>query len=457
MKKDYKFLDEKPALTPVRGRSRKLHSLIVAGACLSAVGIGLLSGEADAMRGQAIDQQAAPATGSAKTFTIPLPEFKSAAPLVVTDQPVTAPGHWQSVKVRKGDSLAIIFRRINRPAAEVFHLMASGKPARNLKNLKPGQKIRLRVHENSLQELVLVLSQVKSLRFVLNNKRFVSSVIEKQYERRVTQASATIRYSLFGAGQKAGLSDNKTMDLAGIFGWDIDFALDIRSGDRFTIVYEHLYINGKRVGEGNILAAEFTNRGRTFRAIRYTDPSGYSDFYTPDGRKMRKAFLRTPVAFSRISSRFSRARKHPVLNRIRAHRGVDYAAPRGTPIKATGDGRIIFRGRKGGYGKTVVIRHGNRRTTLYAHMRSFNRKARNGSRVRQGQIIGYVGSSGLATGPHLHYEFRVDGAHRNPLTVKLPTAAPLAKKYMVDFQLKTAPLLARLNNLRANPVLASNP
>ena len=245
------------------------------------------------------------------------------------------------------------------------------------------------------------------------------------------------------------------MELAGIFGWDVDFALDIREGDQFAVLYEQLYLDGERIGTGNILAAEFTNQGKIHRAVRYTDPQGHTDYYAPDGHSMRKTFLRTPVAFSRISSRFNLARKHPILNRIRAHKGVDYAASRGTPITATGNGKIDWLGKKGGYGNTIVIQHGSKYSTLYAHLNSYGRGLKKGSRVRQGQIIGYVGSSGLASGPHLHYEFRVDGVHRNPLTVKLPNAAPLPAKYRDQFKLASSNLLAQLETAKTTATVAA--
>jgi len=263
-------------------------------------------------------------------------------------------------------------------------------------------------------------------------------------ELRQAYAAGTIEDSLFQSAQRAGLSDNLTMELAAIFGWDIDFALDIREGDHFAVVYEDKYLNGNKIGTGDIIAAEFTNRGTTYRAIRYTDASGHTDYYSPDGHSLRRAFLRTPVKFTRISSRFSLHRMHPILNRIRAHKGVDYAAPIGTPIRAAGDGKIIFRGRKGGYGRVIIIRHGSHYSTLYGHMSAFNSKVRLGSHVRQGQVIGYVGMSGLATGPHLHYEFRVNGVHRNPLTVKLPQAKPIEARYRDDFLRHAAPLVAQL-------------
>jgi murein DD-endopeptidase MepM/ murein hydrolase activator NlpD len=238
------------------------------------------------------------------------------------------------------------------------------------------------------------------------------------------------------------------MELANVFGWDIDFALDIRKGDNFTVLYEELYRNGEKISDGNILAAEFINDGKAYRAVRYTNPqTNRSEYFTPDGKSMRKAFLRSPVNFTRISSRFTVNRYHPVLHKFRSHKGVDYAAKRGTPIQAAGDGKVIFKGKKGGYGKVMIVQHGTKYTTLYAHLKTYNRKLKVGSKVKQAQTIAYVGSSGLATGPHLHYEFRVNGVHRNPLTVKLPISKPVPKRYMADFELTTTPVFAQLDLL----------
>ncbi|HHJ35600.1 MAG TPA: hypothetical protein ENJ87_07530 [Gammaproteobacteria bacterium] len=274
-------------------------------------------------------------------------------------------------------------------------------------------------------------------------------------ETREAHAHGVIESSLFLAAQKAGISQNLIMELAGIFGWDIDFALDIRKGDNFTVLYEELFRNGEKISDGNILAAEFTNNGKTYRAVRYTNPqTNRSEYFTPDGKSMKKAFLRTPVNFSRISSRFTVNRYHPILHKFRSHKGVDYAAKRGTPIHAAGDGKVIFKGKKGGYGNVIILQHGSKYSTLYAHLKSYNRKLRKGSKVKQGQTIAYVGSSGLATGPHLHYEFRVNGTHRNPLTVHLPESKPVPKRYMADFELTTTPVFAQLDLVTRSSQLA---
>jgi murein DD-endopeptidase MepM/ murein hydrolase activator NlpD len=228
----------------------------------------------------------------------------------------------------------------------------------------------------------------------------------------------------------------------------VDFALDIRKGDGFSVVYEERWVDGKRLRDGSILAAEFQNQGDVFRALRYNVAEDRSEYFTPEGNSLRKAFLRAPVDFRRVSSNFNMGRLHPVLKVRRPHRGVDYAARTGTPIKAAGDGRIIHRGRKGGYGNTVILQHGGNITTLYAHMSKYAKGQRVGTRVRQGQVIGYVGQTGLASGPHLHYEYRVNGAHRNPRTVKLPEAEPVDPALREDFLRATAPLVAELDALK---------
>jgi len=204
----------------------------------------------------------------------------------------------------------------------------------------------------------------------------------------------------------------------------------------------------EKLRDGPIIAAEFVNRGKTYRAVRYIDAEGRSNYYTPDGTAMRKAFLRTPVEFSRISSRFTLARRHPILNTIRAHKGVDYAAPAGTPVRSTSDGIIAFKGIKGGYGNVIELQHGSRYRTVYAHLSGFARNVRTGKHVSQGQIIGYVGQTGLASGPHLHYEFRVDGVHRNPLAVKVAQADPIGNRYRDDFIRQSQPLFAHLDVMK---------
>ena len=362
-------------------------------------------------------------------------------------------GSWHDVTVESGDSLARIFTKQGIPPRQLHDIVATGGIAKKLTRIYPGQKLRMRTTpEDGLLELLYEIDALNQVQITRSESGYDAQLIAHVPERRSVRAAGIIDNSLFVAAQQAKLPENIAMELAGIFGWDIDFALDIRHGDQFALLYEELYLDGERIGTGNILAAEFSNNGKVYQAVRYTDQQGRTDYYSPDGHSMRKTFLRSPVSFSRISSRFSMGRKHPILNRIRAHKGVDYAAARGTPIKATGNGKIVLRGKKGGYGKTVVIKHGSNYSTLYAHLNSYTRDLRTGSRVQQGKIIGYVGSTGLATGPHLHYEFLVNGVHRNPLTVKLPDAAPLPKKFRQEFKLATENLLAQLELAKTRTV-----
>ena len=273
---------------------------------------------------------------------------------------------------------------------------------------------------------------------------------------RSVYAHGVIDSSLFMSAKRAGLSHDLTMDLANIFGYDIDFGQDLREGDEFEAIYEEKMLDGKRVGTGSILAARFVNRGKTFSAIRYTNKQGVSSYYTADGNSMRKAFIRTPVDVARISSRFSMGRKHPILNKIRAHKGVDYAAPRGTPIKAAGDGKVLLAGRKGGYGNAVIIQHNQRYRTLYGHMQGFAKGIRNGVTVKQGQVIGYIGTTGLSTGPHLHYEFQVDGTQVDPLSIKMAMADPISSGEKQRFLQQSKPLLARMEQEKATMLALNN-
>ncbi|UCC56850.1 MAG: peptidoglycan DD-metalloendopeptidase family protein, partial [Gammaproteobacteria bacterium] len=383
-------------------------------------------------------------------------ELAQETPEVAEQTPEPA-GEWHEVTVKSGNSMDYIFAKLDLPPQQLHAIVSQGGAANNLKKIYPGQKLRFLTNDhNGLLRLEYQIDKLNSLTIARAGDAFEISTTHRTPERRVTHANGTINSSLYMAAQEAGLPDSLTMELANIFGWDIDFALDIRTGDQFTILYDEKYLDGEKVGTGNILAAEFINGGKVFQAVRYTDQGGKTDYYSLDGKSMRKAFLRTPVDYRRISSKFSLGRKHPILNRIRSHKGVDYAASTGTPIRATGDGKIIYRASKGGYGKTIIIQHGTKYSTLYAHMSRYKGGLRKGSRVKQGQTIGYVGSSGLATGPHLHYELRINGVHRNPLSAKLPGAPPLDKKYRDDFQQKSAALIAQLETIRSIQVARNN-
>ena len=383
-----------------------------------------------------------------ESFSLGLPELQ-AQQKIIDDANNLAPKKWREFTVKSGDSLAVLFKRAGIKPQQLDELMKSGEEAKKLRNIYPKDTIRLLTDDDGvLQALRYDIDHKSFLMVEREQDTLVAKTYNHQIETRQAHASGEIDSSLFLAAQESGISQNIIMELAGIFGWDIDFALDIRKGDSFSVLYEELYRNGEKISDGNILAAEFINDGKTYRAVRYTNPqTNKSEFYTPEGKSMRKAFLRTPVNFSRISSGFTINRYHPVLHKFRSHKGVDYAAKRGTPIYASGDGKVIFKGVKGGYGKVVILQHGSKYTTLYAHLNSYNKKLKVGSKVKQGETIAYVGSTGLATGPHLHYEFRVDGTHRNPLTVSLPVSNPVPTRYMADFELSTTPVFAQLDLL----------
>ena len=387
-------------------------------------------------------------TDAAFTQNEPAPLDDQSA--VTPEAPAEADPLLKEVIVANGDTLSTVFANVGLPSQTVHDVLSSSKEARQLSRLKIGQRLIFQLTEQG--ELASLLSPINKLEHIQLEKTADSYVFKKEKitpEVSTAYAHGEIESSLFLAAKRAGLDHNLTMDLANVFGYDIDFAMDIRKGDSFEVIYEEKLVDGERVGTGNILAARFTNRGKSFTAVRYTNKQGNTSYYTADGTSMRKAFIRTPVDFARISSRFSNGRKHPILNKIRAHKGVDYAAPHGTPIKSAGDGKVVLAGRKGGYGNTVVIQHGNRYRTLYAHMQGFAKGVRSGSSVKQGQIIGYIGTTGLSTGPHLHYEFQVDGVHVDPLGLKLPMADPIAKNEKQRFLQLSQPLMARLDDERA--------
>ena len=364
--------------------------------------------------------------------------------------------YWESVKVKSGDNLALIFKRKRLSPQMLYNIMALGENTAILKNIRPGQEIRFLFEDGEFEALQYDVDLTDTLYIKKLGDIYSADLLEKELETRVKTASGTINDSLFLAGKKSGLSDNMIMQMINLYGWDIDFAMEVRQGDQFHVVYEERYKDGEKVQDGPILAAEFINRGKSFTSVRYTHADGHSDYYAENGDSMRKAFLRTPVKFARVSSRFSLGRKHPILNRIRAHKGVDYAASTGTPVRTSGDGVIKLAARKGGYGKAIIIQHGGKYTTLYGHLSRYRRGIKRGKHVKQGQIIGYVGMTGLATGPHLHYEFRVNGVHRNPLTVKLPKAMRIPDDLMDEFKSQTEPLLAQLSSIMNNAAVAAN-
>jgi len=375
---------------------------------------------------------------------------------VVTQVPETlSHEYWKPYKIAEGQNLSRIFKQLNIEPEHLKAIMRVEPVAKRLRRIKPGQMLNFRYVNDEFAGIEYVINPAYSILAMREGDTFVFSEQKTEYEKQTQQAFATIDSSLFAAAKQAGMSDRTTMELARLFGWDIDFALDIRDGDSFSVVYQTLHHNGEKIKDGDILVAEFINKGKVYRAVRYTDPEGNSGYYNPQGESMHKPFLRTPVDFTRISSPFGR-RHHPKLNKIRNHQGVDYAAPTGTIIRSAGDGKIIYQGTLRGYGRTVIIEHGAGYKTLYAHLSKYNNRQYIGSTVKQGQTLGYVGSSGLATGPHLHYEFLVNGERRDPLTIKFPTAHPLNPKYLADFKQKTQTYLAMLNGIPNEMVAMSD-
>ena len=355
---------------------------------------------------------------------------------------------WQTYAIKSGDTLSSLFKKAGFNDGIMLSVIHGKGEAEKLQRLYAGETIRFATTEDGkLAGVDLQRNLLETLKIRKEGDTYTGETELRKPEARPAFASGTIDGSLYLAAREAGLNDRLTMELAGIFGWDIDFVYDVRKGDQFEVVYEELYLDGEKFDTGRILSARFINRGEENIALLYTDSNGDSDYYAPNGKSMRKAFLRTPIN-ARVSSPFNLQRRHPVLDVVRPHEGTDYAAPPGTPIKAAGSGRVKFAGWKGGYGRTVILQHGDNITTLYAHMSRLGKGIKNGTRVKQGQTIGHVGSSGMVTGPHLHYEFRLNGAPRNSRTVKLPDAKPIPSAEMARFKKFTEQRLAQFDVFR---------
>jgi murein DD-endopeptidase MepM/ murein hydrolase activator NlpD len=350
------------------------------------------------------------------------------------------------VTVQRDDTLDQIFRSVGIDLGTLAELRTRPEVRKALDVLRPGDTITLTHAGGVLQSLNRQISDTLTLQVSRAGDDFAVNYLENPLETEITGHRARIDSSLFEAGQKAGISSRTIMTLANqIFGFDIDFALDIRRGDEFSVLYEQKYQDGRYVSDGRVLAAEFTNQGKTHRAVWFESKDGeVQGYFTPDGHGMRKAFLRAPLDFTRISSGFNSHRLHPILGIVRAHKGTDYAAPTGTPIWSAGAGRVQFAGRKGGYGNVVIIDHGKGISTVYGHMSRFARTLRVGRTVGQGDTIGYVGMTGAATGPHLHYEYRVNGVQRNPATLPLPRTE-IPSKYLAEFRSQAEVALAKLD------------
>ena len=350
--------------------------------------------------------------------------------------------NWTEQRVSSGDSLSTLFTRAELTAIDVYQV-SSSQDGKLLRNLYPGELFRFGLDSvGQLQELHHVQSKLVSRVFTREGKSYSSEQRVLEPDTLLNYREGVIKDSLYMSGLEADLPDKLIMELANIFAWDIDFVFDIRKEDSFSLLFEENFLEGEKLSVGDIVAATFTNRGKTYQAVRYTNDQGVTNYYTPEGLSMRKAFLRTPLDIFRISSGFNLRRKHPIHKKIKAHRGVDYAAPRGTPVYSAGDGKVIAAGYSKANGNYVFVQHGQTYITKYLHLNK--KKVRKGQSVRQRQLIGTVGSTGYATGPHLHYEFLVNGVHRNPRTVKLPQANPIPKAELMAFQTTTQPMLRQL-------------
>jgi len=400
-------------------------SCLVAGAILAAVGAQL--------RNPLLDPDIA---------TL-LPAAASASSVDAAPRP--APFEFVAVTIGRNDTLDQVFRGLQLKLSDLAALRSLPDVRKSLDMIRPGDVIQLTHLNGEIRSLTRQINDTAMLSVTRADDGFSANILENPLETGERTLRGTVDSSLYVAVNSAGGTDRLAVELADVFKYDIDFVNQVQPGDHFVVAHEQVYQDGRFVRDGDILAAEFVNAGKSYRAVRYVGPNGKADYYSPDGRPVRKAFLRYPVDYARISSGFSLARRHPVLNRVRAHKGIDFAAATGTPIKAAGSGRIAERGRKGGYGNAIVVNHGKGITTLYGHMSRFAKGLSVGSVVQQGQVIGYVGMTGLATGPHVHYEYRVNGVHKNPARVTTPKADPIPESLMADFKAQTAPLLARLD------------
>ena len=356
----------------------------------------------------------------------------------------TIASFWRNERVQRGDTVVELLRRLNvEDAAAGAYLRTAGE-AESFRKLAVGREVQAETNAaGGLVALRYLGDDGAQIVIERQGDGYTIRTLPAQLEKRLFVRTGEISTNLYAATDAAGMPEAAANQLAEIFSGDIDFHHDLRKGDKFTVMYEMVYSNGTLVNTGRIQAAEFINQGQTYRAVYFQ-----GDYYTAEGKSVRKAFLRSPIAFSRVSSGFTKSRFHPVLNKWRAHKGVDFAAPIGTKVKATSDGVISSFGRQGGYGNVILINHQGRFTTVYGHLSRFAKGLRRGQRVAQGEVIGYVGMTGLTSGPHLHYEFKIDGQQRDPLRVALPDAKPIGDADKAAFQSVADSFVARLNLLR---------
>lgn len=367
---------------------------------------------------------------------------------------------WQNVQIESGDNLSAIFTKVGLSNQDLFRVLNSSEEAKILNRIYPGYTLDFMIpDQGELEALRIFKSPLEGYIFTRNENSYVVESILKQPDVQQTYKVGTINDSLFMAGQREQIPAVTIMEMANIFGGVIDFILDPRQGDEFSILYEEKYLDGEFIGNGEILASQFINQGKKYIAVRYVNEDGTIGYYNPEGESMRKAFLRNPLDVFRISSNFNPSRRHPILNTIRAHKGTDYAAPTGTPIRATSDGKITRAARNGSFGNLVVIEHNGSFETKYAHLSKYGPGIKRGVKVRQGDIIGYVGATGGATGPHLHYEFLLNGVHQDPRTIldNLPQAVSIESSEMDRFKSDTADLLQYFTNLNNTKLAKLSP
>lgn len=358
---------------------------------------------------------------------------------------------WRTERLQRGDTIAEILRRLNVDDMAASAYLRKDQTAQSLSRLSAGKDIQAESYtDGSLVSLRYFDNSNNQVIIEKLNDKFVTRTLTAQIEKRILMRTGEIASTLFGATDNAGISDAAATQLADIFSGDIDFHRDLRKGDQFSVIYEMTYRNGEPISTGKVLAAEFINQGHQYRALYYELNKNIGSYFSPDGKSMRKAFLRSPLEFSRVSSGFKLSRFHPVLNKWRAHKGVDYAAAIGTKVKVTADGTVDFVGTQGGYGNVVIVNHQGRYTTVYGHLSRFASGLRRGQRVAQGEIIAYVGQTGLASGPHLHYEFKINGQHHDPLRVALPDARPISTIQKALFQSTTSSINEQLSMLSSS-------
>ncbi|NVJ64961.1 MAG: peptidoglycan DD-metalloendopeptidase family protein [Gammaproteobacteria bacterium] len=456
--KDFKNLSRKKSLFAPKKRSKKPLFVMVLAAVSMVSAYAYLKSPSDLSTSEVETLALMPVTEQDSIQELPIAKNALALDIAAADteaatlltqiiepETVIPTTKWNSVEVKKGDTLAKIFQNQGYSASDLHYLMKSGDDIKVLKKIRPGHTIEFAQTEGQEGFESLRYPYSLSETLVINktaDKEFATEIEQKEISYQQRFATATINSSFYNAGIDAGLPDGVIMELAGVFEYDIDFALEIRKGDSFAVLYQEKFIDGEKVGYGDILSAEFTNQGDQYAAVQYTDEKGRTAYYTPEGKALRKSFLRAPLKFNYVSSNFNPKRFHPIQKRVKPHRGVDYRAATGTPVRASGDGRVVRSSYDKYNGHHVFVQHGNNIVTKYLHFSK--RRVKKGERVKQGQIIGYVGNTGMSQAPHLHYEFVVNGVHRNPRTVKLPHAAPVAKKELPRFKEQTKDLISQL-------------